>query len=153
MLKSGHVQPLWAGHPWVFPQGIAKSFGKLERGDEVEVQDAQGHFIGRGLYSENSAIAVRLFSREKEDRLNRDLIEARLRQALAVRQACSVVSPAPKATDSFRVLHGEGDNLPGLVVDKFGDVLVMQLGTAGMARRREAILDALENALGQSDSP
>jgi len=145
ILKSGHVQPVWAGHPWIFQQGIEKIRGKIEHGDEVEVVDAKGNAMGRGLYSKGSAIAIRLFSTDPEKRLNRTLIEERLTRALDRRRAFQLPGKNDGNTNGFRAFHSEGDGLPGLIVDCFDDVLVFALGTAGMARRREAIVEALQN--------
>src|SRR5690606_35911948 len=139
ILKSGHVQPVWAGHPWVFPQGIAKLRGKPEHGDEVEVHDAKGQPMGRGLYSENSPIAVRIFSVNPEEHLTRSLITSRLRVAQAKRVAAGLPQKDGLVTNGYRLFHGEGDGLPGLIVDQFDDVLVVQIGTCGMAKRRDAI--------------
>lgn len=147
ILKSGHVQPVWAGHPWVFPQGIAKVRGKPEHGDEVEVHDAKGQPMGRGLFSENSPIAVRIFSANPEEHLSRSLIVDRLRVAQAKRAAAGLPQQDGVRTNGYRLFHGEGDGLPGLIVDRFDDVLVMQIGTCGMAMRRDAILDALEEVM------
>lgn len=143
ILKGGHVQPVWAGHPWVFPQGIDKLRGKPAHGDEVEVLDARGQAMGRGLYSEGSPIAVRLFTTKVDEHLDRSLLEARFRQAEAKRQAAGI--SLSEATTGYRLFHGEGDGLPGLIVDRFNDVLVMQLGTYGMAKRRAAIVEALKS--------
>jgi len=141
ILKAGHVQPVWAGHPWVFPQGIEKVRGQLEHGDEVDVLDAKGNSLGRGTYAKNSAIAVRIYTRGAEP-LDRPLFHSRLQAAATLRAQLGLPDVA---TTGYRAFHGEGDGLPGLIVDRFDDVLVMQLGTAGLARHREAILEALQD--------
>ncbi len=135
---------MWAGHPWVFAQGIERRHGRVDHGAEVEVLDAKGHVLGRGLYSENSAIAVRLFTRDSEARLSQSFVEARLRSALARRKSFGLPS---ETTTGFRAFHAEGDELPGLIVDVFGDTCVVQLGTAGMQKRRGAVLDAIRAVL------
>lgn len=141
ILKPGHVQPVWAGHPWVFPQGIDKVHGKPEHGDEVEVVDAKGNPLGRGTYAKNSSIAVRIYTRGAE-RLDHAFFADRLQAAARLRAAVKLPS---HATTGYRAFHGEGDGIPGLIVDCFGDVLVLQLGTAGLARQRAALLDALQD--------
>src|SRR5688572_14466108 len=128
ILKAGHVQPVWAGHPWVFPQGIEKVRGQLEHGDEVDVLDAKGNVLGRGTYAKNSAIAVRIYTRDAAH-LGRDLFRARLQAAAQLRTLLGLPN---QATTGYRAFHGEGDGLPGFIVDRFNDVLVMQLGTAGL---------------------
>lgn len=140
ILKAGHVQPVWAGHPWVFPQGIEKVKGSPAHGDEVAVVDAKGNVLGRGTYAKNSSIAVRIYTRGSES-LDSELVTTRLRAAAQLRTVLSL--PLTGVTTGYRAFHGEGDGLPGLIVDRFDDVLVMQLGTAGLARRREEILGAL----------
>lgn len=137
-LRKGHIQPVWAGHPWVFQQAIERSSKKPEHGAEVRVLDVQGHFLGRGFFSENSALAIRLFSREDEP-FSSELLRTRLERASARR--APFLEPT---TTGYRVIHGEGDELPGLVVDRFDDVLVVQFGSAGLARHRSLVLDALE---------
>ena len=140
-LKPGHIQPVWAGHPWVFAQAIAAIDGAPEAGAEVVVCDPRGEALGRGLYSPRSAIAVRLFTRDAGRALDAAFFEQRLRRALARR----VASGLPSAdTTGYRAVHAEGDGLPGLVVDVLGDALSVQLGTVGLALRAPALLDLLE---------
>jgi 23S rRNA (cytosine1962-C5)-methyltransferase len=140
-LKAGHIQPVWAGHPWVFAQAVARIEGKPEAGDEVVVCDPKGEVLGRGLYSPGSALAVRLFTRDAAVALDEPFFEARIRRALARRAAAGLPDAA---TTGFRAVHAEGDGLPGLVVDVLGDVLSVQLGTVGLARRSALLFDVLE---------
>ncbi len=138
-LRKGHVQPVWAGHPWVYAQAVADVRGEPAPGDEVVVEDAHGKALGRGLYSPRSAIAVRLFGGPDEP-IEAGLFRRRLLQAARVRNELSLPSPA---TTGFRLVHGEGDALPGLIVDRFGDCLVVQLGSVGLFRRREQLFRIL----------
>jgi 23S rRNA (cytosine1962-C5)-methyltransferase len=140
-LKPGHIQPVWAGHPWVFAQAIARIEGDPEAGDEVVVCDTKGTPLGRGLFSPKSAIAVRLFTRDAERALDSTFFEGRIVRALERRRSLGLPSPD---TSGFRALHAEGDGLPGLVVDVLGDALSVQWGTVGLARRSGALLDVLE---------
>lgn len=143
-LKPGHIQPVWAGHPWVFAQAVAKIDGAPEPGDEVVVCDTKGDALGRGLYSPRSAIQVRLFTRDPERALDAAFFERRVRRALERRRAQQL--PCADTT-GFRAVHAEGDGLPGLVVDVFGDALAVQWGTVGLARRADLLLDVLERVL------
>ena len=118
-LKSGHVQPVWAGHPWVFAQAIAKLDGEPEPGAEVVVCDAKGEPLGRGLYSPSSAIAVRLFTRDPGRALDEAFFEARIRRALERRREQRLPSVD---TTGYRAVHAEGDGLPGLIVDVTADL-------------------------------
>lgn len=145
VLKAGHVQPVWAGHPWVFAQAVERVEGGARAGDEVDVKDARGNFMGRGLYSPGSAIPVRIFTRERERHLDAKLLSARLASAIQRRKALGLPSAD---TNAVRLVHAEGDELPGLVVDQLGDVLSVQFGTLGMKLREAAVFDALEQLIG-----
>jgi 23S rRNA (cytosine1962-C5)-methyltransferase len=140
-LKAGHIQPVWAGHPWVFAQAVARIEGRPEAGDEVVVCDPKGEVLGRGLYSPGSALAVRLYTRDAAVALDEPFFEARIRRALDRRTAAGLPDAG---TTGFRAVHAEGDGLPGLVVDVLGDVLSVQLGTIGLARRSAMLFDVLE---------
>jgi 23S rRNA (cytosine1962-C5)-methyltransferase len=140
-LKPGHIQPVWAGHPWVFAQAVASIEGAPEAGAEVVVCDPRGEPLGRGLYSPRSAIAVRLFTRDAERSIDRELLERRLRRALARRATRELPSAE---TTGYRAVHAEGDGLPGLIVDVLGDALAVQFGTVGLAVRAPVLLDLLE---------
>jgi 23S rRNA (cytosine1962-C5)-methyltransferase len=145
VLKAGHVQPVWAGHPWVYAQAIERVEGGALAGDEVTVKDARGNVLGAGLYSPRSAIPVRLYARDAGTRIDAALISRRIDEAILRRQNLGLPSGD---TDAFRMIHAEGDDLPGLIVDHYGNTLVVQLGTIGIKRREAMILDALERALG-----
>lgn len=143
-IKAGHVQPVWAGHPWVFAQAIERVEGGVSAGDEVQVLDSRGNPLGRGLYSPSSAIPVRLFTRDASRPIDRELFEQRIEAALERRRAFDLPSDD---TDGFRVVHAEGDELPGLIVDKLGDVLAVQFGTVGTKRREGEILEVLSRLI------
>ncbi|HVJ16556.1 MAG TPA: class I SAM-dependent rRNA methyltransferase [Polyangiaceae bacterium] len=140
LVKAGHVQPIWAGHPWVFAQAVARIEGGAQPGDEVEVKDTRGNLLGRGLYSPGSAIPVRIYTRDPRQTIDAALIADRIRRAVERRREMGLPS---NDTDAVRLVHGEGDDLPGLIVDQLGDVLSIQIGTIGLKRREAQILDAL----------
>ncbi len=140
-LKPGHVQPVWAGHPWVYAQAIDRVEGGATRGDEVSVVDPRGNFLGRGFYSPGSAIPVRLLVRDEATPIDTSLFRAKFERALAARKQLGLGS-SPDTT-GYRVVHAEGDGVPGLIVDRFGDVLVVQILTLGMKDREAMILEAL----------
>jgi len=141
ILKAGHVQPVWAGHPWVFAQAVERVEGGVLAGDEVEVRDPRGQLLGRGLYSPGSAIPVRLYTRGGERAIDEKLIADRIERALARRQKLGLPN---EGTDAYRLVNAEGDDLPGLIVDRLGDAFSFQLGTIGLKRREAAILGTLE---------
>lgn len=139
-LKPGHVQPVWMGHPWVYAQAIDRIEGGATAGDEVSVHDPRGNLLGRGFYSPGSAIPVRLLTRDAETHLDAAFFRARIEQAAGLRSSLGLPSTH---TTGFRLLHAEGDGLPGLVVDRYGDALAVQVGTIGMKQREAVIHEAL----------
>jgi 23S rRNA (cytosine1962-C5)-methyltransferase len=143
-LKPGHVQPVWAGHPWVYEQAILRIEGGAVAGDEVDVLDPRGNFIGRGFYSPGSAIPVRVIARDRDTAIDAELFRSRIERAAHRRRAFGLPSTE---TNALRLVNAEGDDLPGLIVDVFADVAVIQLGTIGMKRRETMVLDAIERVL------
>jgi 23S rRNA (cytosine1962-C5)-methyltransferase len=143
-VKPGHVQPIWAGHPWVYAQAIDRIEGGATPGDEVRVVDPRGNLLGRGFYSPNSAIPVRILVRNDTTPLDGHFFHERLRHAVAVRAALGLPSDA---TTGYRVVHAEGDGLPGLVVDRLGDDVAVQFLTFGMKVREGLVLQALRDVL------
>lgn len=143
-VKAGHVQPIWAGHPWVYAQAIERIEGEPEPGAEVRVVDRRGQPLGRGLYSPTSAIRVRLFSLREPAPSFAEHLPAALERAIARRRAWGLPSAE---TDAFRLVYSEGDELPGLIVDVYGDVCVLQLGTIGVYRRKELVVRVLRERL------
>jgi 23S rRNA (cytosine1962-C5)-methyltransferase len=147
-LKPGHVQPVWAGHPWVYAQAVDAVDRGTTAGDEVSVIDPRGNFLGRGFFSPGSAIPVRLLVRDATTQIDADFFRRRFERAQELRASLGLPSEGPDRTTGFRVVHAEGDGVPGLIVDRYGDVLAVQFGTIGMKRREAMILEALSSALG-----
>jgi 23S rRNA (cytosine1962-C5)-methyltransferase len=143
-LRSGHVQPVWAGHPWVYAQAVERVEGGARPGDEVIVRDPRGNVLGRGLYSPGSAIPVRIYTRDAGRSIDGALIQERVERAITRRRAIGLPGDG---TDGYRLIHAEGDDLPGLIVDRYADALVIQLSTIGIKRRQGMVLDALTHAL------
>ncbi len=139
-LKPGHVQPVWAGHPWVYAQAVDRIEGGATAGDEVTVTDPRGNFLGRGFYSPGSAIPVRILVRDTTTRIDPAFFRARIGHAAAWRERLHL---GEGKTDGYRLVHAEGDGMPGLIVDRFGDVLVVQFLTYGMKLREAFVLQAL----------
>lgn len=144
IVKPGHVQPIWAGHPWVYAQAIERVTGGAEPGGEVVVEDARGNGLGRGLYSPGSAIPVRLYTQDPDRRIDAALFSERVRAAVARRRRLGL--PA-EGTTAYRLVNAEGDDLPGLIVDQYGSVTVVQFGTIGTKRRESTIVQALLETL------
>jgi 23S rRNA (cytosine1962-C5)-methyltransferase len=143
-LKPGHVQPVWAGHPWVYAQAIQRIEGGAMAGDEIEVVDPRGNFIGRGFYSPGSAIPVRILVRDRATPLDAGFFRVRVERAVERRKVFGLPS---RETNALRMVNADGDDLPGLVIDVFGDVAVVQIGTVGMKRREALLLDAIQEAI------
>ncbi len=141
-----------AGHPWLYESDIASVEGTPQPGDVVEVLASHGQSVGRGLYSPQSKIPVRLLTRSQEA-IGDTFWRTRIQAAVALRK--QVVS----GTTAYRLVHADGDGLPGLIVDRYGEVLVMQCVTVGINRRRETLADLLLSLTGatavylRNDSP
>lgn len=142
-LRPGRSKPLWHGHPWVFADTVATVEDGID--DWVRVADANGKTIGRGWLSESSAIRVRIVEVGPDGAPEDDVVARRIEAAVALRRR---LCPEGGPTDAYRLVHGEGDGLPGLVVDRFGPVLVAQFATKPLVRRREALARALLAATG-----
>jgi 23S rRNA (cytosine1962-C5)-methyltransferase len=144
-LKPGHVQPVWAGHPWVYAQAVERVEGGATAGDEVRVVDPRGNLMGRGFYSPKSAIVVRILARDDKTRIDGRFFHERIGRADAWRKVCELPSPD---TNGYRFVHAEGDDLPGLIVDRFGDAASVQFTTFGMKLKESLVLQALLDVLG-----
>ena len=133
-------------HPWVFSGAIAEIQGSPAEGDLVAVHASDGSFLAYGHYQIGS-IAVRVLSFDASA-LNADYWEVRLEQALQIRKACGLHGSAD--TNCYRLVHGEGDNLPGLIIDYYDGVCVLQAHSVGMFRAKKQISDALQKVYGPS---
>jgi 23S rRNA (cytosine1962-C5)-methyltransferase len=145
-IRAGHVRPIWAGHPWIYAQAVAKVEGSPNEGDTVDVLDPQDNWLGAGFYSPNSALVVRLLSRKPGEAIDAAFFRARLMAAHALRRDWLQLPRAD--TTGYRLVHAEGDGLPGLIVDVFGDAATVQLLTAGMKRREAEIFAAIREVTG-----
>ncbi|MFH0900390.1 MAG: class I SAM-dependent rRNA methyltransferase [Pseudomonadota bacterium] len=143
VVKRGRAKPLWFGHPWIFSEAIAKCDETVEPGDEVRVIDEDGRFIGRGFVNPRSQLRVRLASRQDQP-LDDAWFSERLADAAKIRTRLGLPSVE---TNAYRLVNSEGDYLPGLVVDVYGDAVAVQFTTLAMKLREEAIFDALTRQL------
>ncbi len=140
ILEKGREQKTQEGHPWVYRTEIARIDGNFAPGDVVAVEDWRGRFLGKGFFNPLSVISVRLLTRQKDEEINTDFWLRRLEAAWQYRQ--KVLAGA--ATDSFRVVFGEADFLPGLIVDKYAGCLVIQTLSAGIDRHIQTIAEILD---------
>ena len=149
VLRRGRAKPLWAGHPWVHADSVEaqREDDAPAAADLVAVEDEQGKRIGYALHSPGSLLCARIVSRAPEPPDLDLLLDQRLEAAIAFRQR---LCPDPTVTDAYRLVHSEGDGLPGLVVDRLGPVLVAQFATAPMFRRRAWLAERLLARTGAS---
>lgn len=147
ILKKGREESLRRFHPWVFSGAIAQIVGEPAEGDIVGVFAHDGSFLAYGHYQIGS-IAVRVLSFSGEDVLGPDFWTVMLSKALKMRQATGLTSDS--STNCFRLVHGEGDGLPGLIIDWYDGVCVMQAHSVGMFRAKTAICEALKSVFGDS---
>lgn len=152
-LKAGQDRRIGAGHPWAYSNEISVDrAADIEAGSVVTLRRVDGKPLGIGFFNPHTLIAVRLLSREPHARIDASFLAARLQRALALRERFYT-------TPYYRLVHAEADDLPGLIVDRFGSVLVVQANTAGMERLQPLILEAIERLLAptaivlRSDSP
>ncbi|MBO6045841.1 MAG: class I SAM-dependent rRNA methyltransferase [Bacteroidales bacterium] len=149
ILKKGREESLLRFHPWVFSGAIAQIAGHPAEGDIVSVHASDGGFLGCGHYQVGS-IAVRILSFD-ESALSPDFYEVMLGRALQVRRAVGLASAAGGSpTACYRLAHGEGDGLPGLIVDYYDGVCVLQAHSVGMFRARRQICEALKAIYGDT---
>ncbi|MBI5502143.1 MAG: class I SAM-dependent rRNA methyltransferase [Deltaproteobacteria bacterium] len=143
--SKGHVLAVWAGHPWVFAQAVLRVEGRAADGDVVEVVDEGGRLLGSGFYSSRSAIAVRTLTRGPADQVDDAFLHAAVSRAVHRRKRLMGL-PGPQTT-GYRLVHAEGDGLPGLIADRYGDVVTVQFTSLGMKRREQVVLDTLGELL------
>lgn len=128
-----------SGHPWLFRSDIERVSGNPLPGNAIDVHAQDGRFLGRGFFNPNSQITIRMLTRWEEP-ITRAFFERRIRQAWAYRQQVADVN-------SCRVIFAESDFLPGLIVDKFNDILVMQTLSMGMDHMKETIVSLLQEII------
>ena len=141
-LKKGEGRLLKSGGMWVFDNEISSIMGSFVNGDIVLVHDFDGYPLGRGFINTNSKITVRLLTRDENQRIDEDFFERRVRDAWEYRKKVT-------DTSSCRLIFGEADFLPGLTVDKFEDVLVVQSLALGIDRWKEMILELIKSVLAE----
>ena len=135
ILKRGKEKPLLRGHPWVYSGAVSKVEGEVSPGDFGEVYSAEGQFLGTGHLNPYSQIILRLLTQKKEN-LKIDFFRERLSKAAFLREICF-----KGKTNAYRMVNGEGDFLPGLIVDCYNKSFVVQFLTAGMERLKGLLID------------
>ena len=141
-LKKGEGRALKAGGPWIYDNEIESIMGSFENGDVVLVHDFDGYPMGKGFINRNSKIRIRMMTRRSDVEIDREFLKKRVQDAWEYRKKTV-------DTSSCRVIFGEADFLPGLVVDKFSDVLVVQSLALGIDRMKETIVELLKEILAE----
>ena len=141
-LKKGEGRLLKSGGAWIFDNEIDSIMGEFENGDIVIVHDFDGYGMGRGFINMNSKIRIRMMTRKQDQEIDHAFLEMRVRDAWEYRKKTV-------DTSSCRVIFGEADFLPGLVIDKFSDVLVVESLALGIDRMKEEIVDILKEVLSE----
>lgn len=139
-LRDGKERSLLRQHPWVFAGSVEK--GKADAGETVRVESASGQFLAWAAFSPSSQIRVRAWSFDEAQRIDADFFQQRLAAAVAMRSRLAV------ASNGVRLVHGEADGLPGLIVDRYDDILSVQFLSAGTERWKSVIADALLHTTG-----
>lgn len=139
-LKPHREKNVLAGHLWVFSGSLQQPPHWVEDGGLLDVKSSTGQFVGRGYYNSHTDIAVRILTRDAVDIIDAQFIRRRIRHALARRK---VFELDDAYSNAYRVVNAEGDMLPGLIVDRYADVFVIQVSTAGMERLCPLVVEAL----------
>jgi 23S rRNA (cytosine1962-C5)-methyltransferase len=143
-LRSGREKSVLQGHPWIFSGGVVTVEGAPEMGETVAVRSAKGEFLAWAAYSAQSQIRARVWTTQEHEIVNEEFLRRRVEKALALRR---LVVGAGETT-AMRLIHGESDGLPGVVVDRYADTLVMQILSAGAERWREELAQILVELTG-----
>ncbi len=144
ILKPGREKSLLRRHPWIFSGAVARVQGDPETGDTVAVRSGSGEFLAWAAYSPASQIRARVWSWDEKERIDGDFLRARLQRALGARERLI----SAETSDALRLVHGESDGLPGVIADRYGDVMVLQLLSAGAERWRGELADAVHELTG-----
>ena len=144
ILKPGKERSLYRRHPWIFEGSVARLNGRAKPGDTVDVLDADGRVLARAAWSPKSQIRARIWSFDSQTIIDDAFFKRRVADAVARRQAM----PQLAGQEGMRLIHGESDGLPGVIADRYGDTICLQLTAAGPDKWRKAIVGALVKATG-----
>lgn len=140
-LKPGRERSVQRYHPWIFSGAVARYEGEAAPGEIIAVRAHDGAFLGQGFYNPDSQIVCRMLT-WRDELVDQSFFESKIRAAYQLRQ-----NLVAHATDSFRVVNAEGDGLPGLIVDKYAEFLVVQCSTRGIVQHQQEIVTALQSAI------
>jgi len=146
-LKSGREKSLLRRHPWIFSGAVARLEGEPASGASVDVLSSDGTFLGRAAYSPSSQIRARLWTFDPSEQVDLDFFRGHILSSINARHALQL----DKHTDAYRLINAESDGLPGLIVDRYGDLLVLQSLSAGLEYWKETIAGLLLELTGLPD--
>jgi 23S rRNA (cytosine1962-C5)-methyltransferase len=142
-LKPHKEESLQGGHLWIFSGALQQPPHWIEPGGLVDVKSSTGQFVGRGYYNPRTDIAIRILTHDIEQAIDENFLHKCIRNAVDLRQVFD-----PNKTNTYRLINSEGDGLPGLIVDRYAEILVAQIHTAGIERLRSLLIDALIDETG-----
>lgn len=134
------------GHPWLYREALRERPRSLRPGAEVDVGTAENDFVGRGIYDPGSPVAVRIWTRDRDERIDADLISRRVAEAVAVRERFGLAA----TTDAYRLVNAEGDYLPGILVDRWGEWASVTLQSDALQRLAGTIVEAVTDAVAET---
>ena len=139
VLKKGREKSVLNRHPWVFSGAVERIEGNPTDGDVVDVWDSRARFLARGIINQHSQIVVRILTWDQDERIGEGFWRGRLERAISARESLA----ADPLTDAYRLVHAEADGLPGLIVDRYGPWLVVQLLSLAVERNKASIIGHL----------
>ncbi len=146
ILKPGREKALLRRHPWIFSGAALRTDGEPSPGDTVDILSSTGQFLARAAFSPASQIRARVWTFDPAEQVDPEFFRRRIQTSLQVRESLGLKNES----DAFRLIHAESDGLPGLIVDRYGEVLVLQSLTAGTEAWKEVLADLLLDATGLS---
>src|SRR5947209_9359290 len=142
-LKPHREESLQNGHLWIFSGALQQPPRWIEPGGLVDVKSSTGDFVARGYYNPRTDIAIRILTRDVDEAIDYDFVRRRLYSEAMLRHVFD-----PEQTNAYRLVSAEGDGLPGLIVDRYAEILVAQIHTLGMEQLRPLIIEALMDETG-----
>ena len=140
-IKKDRERMWQSGHPWMYSGAVEKIEGNPEAGSVIEVYNWKKEFIGYGHYNKNSKIMVRMLEKDVNKKIDLNWYSEKVKEAYALREMININS------NGYRLIHSESDSLPGVIVDRFGDYLVVQASTLGMEKDKELLIEALKKEI------
>ena len=140
-IKKDRERMWQSGHPWMYSGAVEKIEGNPEAGSVIEVYNWKKEFIGYGHYNKNSKIMVRMLEKDINKKIDLNWYSEKVKEAYALREMININS------NGYRLIHSESDSLPGVIVDRFGDYLVVQASTLGMEKDKEFLIEALKKEI------